>query len=58
VPGEQDRCQAGSQRSVTGEAAEDGPVAGRRRALVALCVTEITSWGTLYYAFPAMLASV
>jgi MFS family permease len=29
---------------------------GLRRALVALCVTEITSWGVLYYAFPVMLA--
>lgn len=25
-----------------------------RRALIALCVTEITSWGALYYALPAM----
>lgn len=29
-----------------------------RRALVALCVTEITSWGVLYYAFPVMLSSL
>jgi predicted MFS family arabinose efflux permease len=28
---------------------------GLRRALIALCVTEITSWGTLYYSLPAML---
>jgi MFS family permease len=27
-----------------------------RRALIALCVTEITSWGTLYYSLPAMTA--
>jgi MFS family permease len=27
-----------------------------RRALTALCVTEIISWGTLYYSLPAMLA--
>lgn len=26
-----------------------------RRALIALCVTVITSWGTLYYSLPAML---
>ena len=26
-----------------------------RRALIALCVTEITSWGTLYFSLPAML---
>jgi MFS family permease len=29
-----------------------------RRALIALCVTEITSWGVLYYAFPVMLSSL
>src|SRR5438552_2296812 len=27
-------------------------------ALVALCVTEITSWGVLYYAFPVLADSV
>ena len=32
--------------------------AGPRRALIALCVTEITSWGVLYYAFPVMVAQV
>lgn len=31
---------------------------GLRRALVALCVTEITSWGALYYAFPVMVSTV
>lgn len=40
------------------------PAAGtpeRRRlrcALIALCVTQITSWGILFYAFPVMLVSV
>jgi MFS family permease len=29
-----------------------------RRALVALCITQITSWGVLYYAFPVALASI
>jgi MFS family permease len=29
-----------------------------RRALIALCVTEVTSWGVLYYAFPVMLVAV
>lgn len=29
-----------------------------RRALVALCITEITSWGVLYYAFPVILVSL
>jgi MFS family permease len=28
---------------------------GLRRALAALCITEITSWGALYYAFPVLL---
>jgi MFS family permease len=31
---------------------------GRRRVLVVLCVTEITSWGTLYYAFPVLAPSI
>ncbi|WP_460958991.1 MFS transporter [Parasphingorhabdus pacifica] len=30
----------------------------RRRALIALCITEITSWGVLYYAFPVLLPSI
>jgi MFS family permease len=29
-----------------------------RRALVALCITQITSWGVLYYAFPVALADI
>lgn len=29
--------------------------AGTCPALIALCITEITSWGTLYYSLPAML---
>jgi MFS family permease len=33
-------------------------VGGLRRALIGLCVTEITSWGVLYYAFPVMLTRV
>jgi MFS family permease len=28
------------------------------RALAALCVTEVVSWGVLYYAFPVALASI
>lgn len=31
---------------------------GRRRVLGALCVTEITSWGILYYAFPVLAPSI
>jgi MFS family permease len=30
----------------------------RRRALAALCVTEIVSYGVLYYAFPVLAASI
>lgn len=29
-----------------------------RWALIALCVTEVVSWGVLYYAFPVALASI
>lgn len=29
-----------------------------RHALVALCVTEVVSWGVLYYAFPVALTSI
>lgn len=28
--------------------------AGRQRVLLVLCITEITSWGVLYYAFPVL----
>jgi len=42
------------QTVVTAEASP----AGLRSALVALCVTEITSWGALYYAFPVMVSTV
>jgi MFS family permease len=29
-----------------------------RRVLAALCITEVVSWGVLYYAFPVALASI
>ncbi|WP_067856059.1 MFS transporter [Nocardia shimofusensis] len=32
--------------------------AGRRRVLVVLCSTQITSWGILYYAFPVLSTSI
>ena len=32
--------------------------AGLRRVLVTLCVTEITSWGVLYYAFPVLAGEI
>jgi MFS family permease len=31
---------------------------GRRRVLVVLCVTQIVSWGVLYYAFPVLTPSI
>ncbi|MQA81781.1 MAG: MFS transporter [Streptosporangiales bacterium] len=31
---------------------------GPRRALVALCITEVTSWGVLYYAFPVVISTL
>jgi MFS family permease len=34
------------------------PSDARGRALAALCVTEITSWGSLYYAFPVLLGPI
>lgn len=48
---------------MTDEATEDRPRgegggAGPRRALLALCVTEVTSWGVLYYAFPVLIADL
>lgn len=35
---------------------ERGPAL--RRALAALCVTQVVSWGVLYYAFPVMLGPI
>lgn len=32
--------------------------AGLRRVLAVLCVTEIASWGVLYYAFPVLAAGI
>jgi len=31
---------------------------GLRRVLAVLCLTEITSWGVLYYAFPVLASSI
>ncbi len=41
----------------TGPAAADLG-AGRRVALAALCGTQITSWGVLYYAFPVLAGDI
>jgi MFS family permease len=45
---------------VTAIAAEESPATGgsRRRALVALCVTEIVSYGVIYYAFPVLAGQI
>ena len=40
--------------SVTADAVQHPP----RRVLAALCVTEVVSWGVLYYAFPVALSSI
>ena len=43
------------------DVAAGGPVAHggpRRRALAALCVTEIVSYGVLYYAFPVLASDI
>lgn len=32
--------------------------AGLRRVLAVLCITEITSWGVLYYAFPVLAPAI
>nr|WP_280464591.1 MFS transporter [Nocardia cyriacigeorgica] len=34
------------------------PRAGRRRVLAVLCLTQISSWGILYYAFPVLSVSI
>ncbi|MGH3310249.1 MAG: MFS transporter, partial [Streptomyces sp.] len=41
--------EAGGAVTVTGDRSRP------RFALPALCVTQITSWGVLYYAFPVLL---
>lgn len=32
--------------------------AGLRRVLIILCLTQVTSWGVLYYAFPVLAANI
>jgi len=43
---------------VAGPAAGDAPARSRRRALAALCVTEIVSYGVIYYAFPVLATQI
>lgn len=42
-----------ADRTITAEAGAL-PSAGLRRVLAVLCVTQITGWGVLYYAFPVL----
>lgn len=42
----------------TGRAGAHAAERPPRRVLVALCVTEVISWGTLYYALPVALGSI
>lgn len=45
---------------MVGAAAQSGGLTqtALRRVLTALCVTEITSWGVLYYAFPVLATKI
>nr|QEO74084.1 hypothetical protein [uncultured bacterium] len=45
-----------SRMNQVGTAAQ--PVTGLRRVLTVLCITEITSWGVLYYAFPVLAPTI
>ncbi|SDZ32217.1 Cyanate permease [Amycolatopsis xylanica] len=40
------------------QAAVTRPRAALRRVLIVLCITEITSWGVLYYAFPVLAPTI
>lgn len=42
----------------TGEGAGTGRRTWPRAALPALCITQITSWGVLYYAFPVLASAI
>ena len=49
-----------AETPATGWAAGDAPApaGARRRALAALCVTTIVSYGVIYYAFPVLVAQI
>lgn len=48
-----------SPSQVAGNADADAPTARElRRVLVALCVTQITSWGILYYTLPVLAPAI
>ncbi|WP_369137876.1 MFS transporter [Modestobacter versicolor] len=48
----------GHPAATTGTAGADARPCPPRRVLAALCVSEVVSWGVLYYAFPVALASI
>jgi MFS family permease len=49
-----------AETPATGQAAGDAPApdSARRRALAALCVTMIVSYGVIYYAFPVLATQI
>ena len=49
-----------AETPATGQASGDAPApdSARRRALAALCVTEIVSYGVIYYAFPVLATQI
>ena len=47
-----------ARQALDPDVAPDRRDVGLGGALVALCITEITSWGVLYYAFPVLADSV
>lgn len=62
---EPERSRAGRSAGSVGSAVASGAPdraglsrLGRWRVLVVLCVTEITSWGVLYYAFPVLAPTI
>ncbi|MGC4956091.1 MFS transporter [Actinomadura citrea] len=48
----------GDPAAGTGSTAPSSPNSATRVPLIALCVTEITSWGILYYAFPVLAPDI
>lgn len=44
--------------TLRGDSGRGGPSVSRRTVLVVLCLTEITSWGILFYAFPVLAGQI
>jgi MFS family permease len=47
-----------SRRWAGGVRADQLDTAGRRRVLATLCLTQVTGWGVLFYAFPVLQGSI